>query len=218
LLGLPTSASAGTILSFGQVSNLDFLSYSASSATLTTHTVSTPLSTTSIPISVTSLLTIPISPTPAWETFVAPGLTSSTPQVGDEKGGFSGTIEITSAPDGAGVNILTATFSGIGILNASGGSGVLRIPDGATYTSNEPDIVAAFGGAPGSTVTIPGGNLALTLVNVSPLQSGTFADFTAQSVGNFATVIPEPASIVMMGLGLLGVLGYGSLRHKSSKA
>src|SRR5271166_6507362 len=50
LLGLPTSASAGTILVFGQVSPTDFVSaaFSGNSATLTTVGVSPP--STSIPI------------------------------------------------------------------------------------------------------------------------------------------------------------------------
>jgi hypothetical protein len=139
-------------------------------------------------------------------------LTSSTPQVGHERGGFSGTIIISSLADGAGVNILTATFSG-GFLSVPppGGSGSLVVPGNVTFTSNFPEIEALLAG------TI-GGNLSLAFANVVPPQTGTFADFTAQNSGVFATVIPEPASVVMMGLGVLGVLGYGSLRHKSSKA
>src|SRR5271157_3572476 len=128
LLGLPTSASAGTILQFGQNSNLDHVSaaFSGNSATLTTVGVSDPVvSVTSIPITITQIGNVSLpagSPLTAWETFLAPGLTSSTPQAGDEKGGFSGEIIISSLHDGLGLNILTSVFSG-GILNASGGSG-----------------------------------------------------------------------------------------------
>lgn len=216
LLGLPTSASAGTILTFGQLNPADeaVATFSGNTATLTTHGVSNPISPTSIPITVTQIDDIPLPPgspfTTAFETFS--GLSSSTPQApgSDAKGGFSGTIEITSLPGGAGTNILTATFSGNGILNASGGAASLRVPENVTFTSAVPAIQTLIAGFTG--------NLSLSFTNLVPPQSGAFTTFTAQNSGLFATVIPEPASIVMMGLGLLGVLGYGSLRHKSSKA
>src|SRR5271157_3793526 len=94
LLGLPTSASAGTILVFGQPDNTNFIqaAFSGDTATLTTHGV-TPTTSTSIPIVITQLGNVSISPTAAFETFV--GLTSSTPQTGDLKGGFSGEIIIS---------------------------------------------------------------------------------------------------------------------------
>ncbi|MGZ3303099.1 MAG: hypothetical protein ACXWO3_18860, partial [Isosphaeraceae bacterium] len=200
LLGLPSSASAGTILIFGQSSPSDFVSaaFSGDSATLTTHGVSNTASPTSIPITVTQVgnVTFPGGTgLPAFETFV-PSLTSSTPQVGDEKGGFSREIIISSLPGGLGLNILTSVFSG-GILNATGNSGGLRVPGGVTFTTAEADIITALGGATTAT-----GNLSLSFTNVQPFQSGGFNDFTAQNSGLFATaavsaIIPEPASMVM---------------------
>ena len=224
LLGLPTSASAGTILIYGQQSPLDEVSaaFSGNSATLTTHGVSNPVSPLSIPVTITQIgnVTIPAgAAAPAFETFV-PSLTSSTPQVGDEKGGFSGEIIISSLPGGAGVNILTSVFSGNGILSALGNSAGLRVPENVTFTTAEADIIAAFGGATTAT-----GNLSLSFTNVIPFQSGAFTNFTAQNSGLMATVIPEPASIVMALWAVplwavLGMLGYRPLRHKykSSKA
>lgn len=224
LLGLPTSASAGTILVFGQNSPSDFVSaaFSGNSATLTTVGVSNPVSPTSIPITITQIgnVTIPAgAAAPAFETFLAPGLTSSTPQVGDEKGGVLGEIIISSLPGGLGVNILTSVFTG-GILSASGGSGGLRVPENVTFTTAEADIIAALGGATTAT-----GNLSLSFTNIVPSQSGAFTDSTAQNSGLMATTIPEPASIVMSLWAVplwavLGMLGYRPLRHryKSSKA
>ena len=94
LLGLPTSASAGTILVFGQTDNINFVqaAFSGDTATLTTDGV-TPTTSISIPVVITQIGNVPVSPTAAFETFV--GVTSSTPQTGDLKGGFSGEIIIS---------------------------------------------------------------------------------------------------------------------------
>jgi hypothetical protein len=222
LLGLPTSASAGTILVFGQVSPSDFVSaaVSGNSATLTTVGVSNPVSTTSIPILVTQVGNVPIvGGAAAYETFE--GVTSAAVQVGSDKGGFSGTIIISSNPGGLGVNILTTTFAGGTLSLPSQGSGSLsdaQPPFSVSFTSNFPAIEALLAGT-------TGGTFSLALANVSPLQPGTFTSFTAQNSGVFSTGIPEPASIVM-GLwavpvwAVLGMLGYRPLRHryKSSKA
>ena len=184
---------------------------------MTTVGVSSPLfSPTSIPITITQIGNVSIpagTAEPAFETFLAPGLTSSTPQVGDEKGGVLGEIIISSLPGGLGLNILTSVFTG-GILSASGGSGGLRVPENVTFTTNEADIIAALGGA--NTAT---GNLSLSFTNVAPPQSGAFTDFTAQNSGLFATTIPAPASIVMSLWAVplwavLGMLGYRPLRHR----
>lgn len=218
LLCLPTSASAATILQFGQQSNLDFVSaaFSGNSATLTTHGVSNPASPTSIPITITQIGDVPNVNIQAFETFVAPGLTSSTAQVGNLKGGFSGEIIISTLPGGAGNNFLTTVFNG-GTLNASSGAGGLNASEPTntvSFTTANPNIIAALGG-----FTTATGNFSLSFTNLTPVQSGAFTDFTAQNTGLFAAnVIPEPASIVMTGMGLMGVFGYGLLRRKSSKA
>ncbi len=222
LLGLPTSASAGTILVFGQVSPSDFVSaaVSGNSATLTTVGVSPP--STSIPILVTQVGNVPIvGGAAAYETFAFGGLTSAATQVGSDKGGFSGTIIISSDPGGLGVNILTTTFAGGTLSLPSQGSGALsdaQPPFSVSFTSNFPAIEAVLAGT-------TGGTFSLALANVSPIQPGTFTSFAAQNSGVFSTGIPEPASIVMAlwavpVWAVLGMLGYRPLRHrhKSSKA
>ncbi len=227
LLGLPTSASAGTILVFGQPDNTNFIqaAFSGDTATLTTHGV-TPTTSTSIPIVITQLGNVSISPTAAFETFV--GLTSSTPQTGDLKGGFSGEIIISqfSAENGFGVIALATTFSG-GTLKADGASGSLAasVPGNrVNFTTQDPSVEAALGGTTGV------GAFALSFAGITPSQSVPFVDFTAQNSGVFSTVsaahvIPEPASIAMALWAVplwavLGMLGYRPLRHryKSSKA
>jgi len=220
LLGLPTSASAGTILVFGQVSPSDFVSaaVSGNSATLTTVGVSPP--STSIPILVTQVGNVPLPVgAPAFETFE--GVTSAATQVGSDKGGFSGTIIISAGPGGTGQNILTTTFAGGTLSLPSQGSGALsdaQPPFSVSFTSANPTIEAVLAGTTGGTFSI-------ALANVMPLQPGTFTNFTAQNSGVFSTGIPEPASIVMAlwavpVWAVLGMLGYRPLRHryKSSKA
>ena len=149
LLGLPTSASAGTILVFGQTDNINFVqaAFSGDTATLTTVGV-TPTTSISIPVVITQIGSVPISPAAAFETFV--GLTSSTPQTGDLKGGFSGEIIIFqfSAENGYGEIALATTFSG-GTLKADGSSGSLAasVPlNTVTFTTQNPSVEAALGG------------------------------------------------------------------------
>ena len=155
----------------------------------------------------------------AFETFE--GVTSAAAQVGSDKGGFSGKIIISAGPGGIGQNILTTTFAGGTLSLPSQGSGSLsdaQPPNSVTFTSANPTIEAALGGT-------VGGTFSLALANITPPQSGTFTNFTAQNSGVFSTVIPEPASIVMALWAVplwavLGMLGYRPLRHKykSSKA
>jgi len=220
LLGLPTSASAGTILVFGQTDNTNFVqaAFSGATATLTTHEV-TPTISVSVPIALTQLGITLIPPTPAFETFV--GVTSSTPQTGDLIGGFSGSIIISVGSGGTGGIYLDTTFSG-GTLKADGGSGSLAasVPlNTVNFTTQNPLVEAALGGTTGV------GAFALSFAGVTPPQSVPFVGFTTQNSGVFSTVIPEPASIVMALWAVplwavLGRLGYRPLRHryKSSKA
>ena len=215
LLGLPTSASAGTILDFGQTDNTNFVSaaFSGNTATLTTHQI-TPATSVSIPVTITQIGNVLVPPTAAFETFV--GVTSSTPQTGDLKGGFSGEIIISqfSAEQGFGEIALATTFSG-GTLKADGGSGSLAasVPlDTVNFTTQNALVEAALGGA-------TSGAFALSFAGITPSQSVPFVDFTTQNSGVFSA-IPEPASIVMALWAVLGMLGYRPLRHKykSSKA
>jgi hypothetical protein len=226
LLGLPTSASAGTILVFGQTDNSNFVqaAFSGDTATLTTHGV-TPTASISIPIVLTQLGNVQVPPTAAFETFVGGGLTSSTPQTGDLKGGFSGEIIISVAPAelGFGGIFLDTTFSG-GTLKADGASGSLAasVPlNTVNFTTQNPLVEAALGGTTGV------GAFALSFAGITPPQSVPFGPFNTQNSGVFSTVsvIPEPASISMALWAVplwavLGMLGYGPLRHryKSSKA
>ena len=115
----------------------------------------------------------------AFETFE--GVTSAAAQVGSDKGGFSGTIIISSDPGGLGVNILTTTFAGGTLSLPSQGSGSLsdaQPPNSVSFTSNFPAIEALLAGT-------TGGTFSLALANVSPLQTGTFTNFTAQEQRRF---------------------------------
>ena len=222
MLGLPTAASAGTILVFGQTDNINFVqaAFLGDTATLTTHRV-TPTTSISIPVVITQIGNVLIPPTAAFETFV--GVTSSTPQTGDLKGGFSGEIIISqlSAEQGFGPIALDTTFSG-GTLKADGGSGSLAasVPlSTVNFTTQNPLVELALGGTTGA------GAFSLSFAGINPSQGVPFVNFTTQNSGVFSSVIPEPASIVMALWAVplwavLGRLGYRPLRrkYKSSKA
>ena len=224
LLGLPTSASAGTILVFGQVttgtgtSPFVHAAFSGDTATLTTNQV-TPTTSISIPVTITQIGTIPISPTAAFETFV--GVTSSTPQTGDLKGGFSGEIIISqnSAAQGFGEIALDTKFSG-GTLKADGASGSLAasVPlNTVTFTTQNALVEAALGGTTGV------GAFALSFAGIDPPQSVPFSNFNAQNSGVFSTVPHERHSRARLdrdgalGRAALGRAGHARLQAASAQ-
>src|SRR5271157_1850940 len=194
LLGLPTSASAGTILAFAQPDNINFVraTFSGDTATLTSNQI-TPITSISIPVEVTQIGNVLVPATPAFETFV--GVTSSTPQTGDEKLGFSGEIIISTATAEAGYGsiFLATTFSG-GTLKVDGGSGSLAasVPlSTVSFTTQNLFVEAALGGFTGV------GAFALSFAGITPPQGVPFVDLTTQNSGVFSSAIPEPTSIVL---------------------
>jgi len=121
------------------------------------------------------------------------------------QGGWSGSYSINQSG-----NILTVAFTGA-ILSVGGGSGTLQSGAGGTVT-----ITANFG----SPITQPEA-FSFGWSNVTPLtptvSGGVIQNWTAHDVNTqSATVVPEPSSFAIAGLGALGLIGYGLRRRKGA--
>jgi hypothetical protein len=221
-LALATSASAATILQFKQTSSLPPDQVTATN----TGTPGTTVLTTNsalVPGGIPVDLTIGPATISANEFFVAPGLTSSPPGSATLVGttvsqdGYSGTIQFIGTGVNAGVNILTATFSGgtlSGALNgASAGLNASAPTNNVVFTSAFAPVIALMGGN-----NVPGGfNISFSNIPALTISNNSIASFTAQNSGTFSTaVIPEPTSIVMAGMSVVAGLGFHGLRRLSS--
>jgi len=193
---LGSSTQAGTILNFGQTNPLDVVTATSSGGVITLSTAgNVDGGGTSIPVTITNLLGAPTPGLPAFETFV--GVTNG--------GGatFSGKIEYTSLPGGAGVDYLTATFTAATISGATGGSA-------GSIMAGSPTLTFASGLASLDGTT----GMAVAFSNVSP-GLGTFP-WTAQTAGGFsATIVPEPGTLCLASIAAaIGTLAYGRKRMK----
>jgi hypothetical protein len=237
-LALSTPASAATILAFSQNSNVDFVNADRTGGTSTLNSDGGVGTTLSIPILVTQIGNVPISPTLAFETFLpsggsTSGLQSTAPVIAGVEIGFNGTILISSTPfniSGGTQDILRAVIVN-GRADANGAAGGFNAssfstnggnPTTVTLTSQNVFVQIALG-LPGAPTAGPvQGAVSLTLVNITPQQTGAgFTSFQGQSTGNFSTVsaVPEPASFLSAGTAVLAGLGcFGWSRRKSSKA
>jgi len=220
-LALATSASAATILQFKQTSSVPPDQVTATN----TGTPGTTVLTTGsalVPGGIPVDLTIGPATISANEFFVAPGLTSG---VGGatlsgttvSQDGYSGTIQFIGTGVNAGVNILTATFTGgtlSGALNgASAGLNASAPTNNVVFTSAFAPVIALMGGN-----NVPGGfNISFSNIPALTISNNSIASFTAQNSGTFSTaVIPEPTSIVMAGMSVVAGLGFHGLRRLSS--
>jgi hypothetical protein len=203
LIGLAApAANAAVILTFGQIGAGDTIT-----GTVNGTATATDITGSNIPVDIDEILGgvpvagfLDLSAASSGAAATAGGFTTQT---------YTGSFSITSAIGGGGTNFLSGTFNDA--VFGAGSSLTLSVSNGS------PGETADFTSSviPLKDLGNPRG-IALSFSDVHPsvgIDGTTLAAFTSSVAGDFSANVPEPASLALLGVGVLGI-GFASRRRR----
>jgi hypothetical protein len=218
LLGLALSvpsANADTILVFGQNGLTDTVTATNNGKTgvnggtmLTVHEAEVTITAIGAPLA---------TPLTAYFSLTA---TSDSNAVLDSSGhvnqDFSGSFTLTQNANGTGTNYLSGTF--VGDVGASGAT-VFGSGTSLTFSASDPSGIPSLTSSVIGELLDPRG-MSLAFTDVTPsariTANDTIGAFKSNLSGNFsASAVPEPSSLVLSCISVLGLVGY-TWRRKAS--
>jgi len=189
------TAHANTILTFGQSSGSNTITGTQAAGTTT-------ITGTNVGVVITQIDAAVVTPLAAFlnltMTSVAPAVVTS----GNVEQRYTGTFTITSGSGGSGTNYLSGSFTD-STFGAIGGAGL-------TVQAAQPPDTVSFTSGVISTLNVAR-NISLSLTNVTPfvnVTNSSIGSFTASIGGNFSAnnvVVPEPATLMLLGTALAGL-------------
>jgi hypothetical protein len=200
LAGLPLTANATQVISFGQTGATNTVTGTANgTGTATTITV------TDAALLVDQLLGVVIPPAlGGFMDLTATSIDAAVPVGTAVLQHYSGNFCITSATGCGGTDYLSGTFSDAAFGSAGGDQLSVNV-------ANPPDTLTLSSSVIPASELVPPSSFTLALSNVTPalsIDTATIASFTGSFAGTAdATTanVPEPASMALFGVGLLGL-------------
>jgi hypothetical protein len=196
-LAMSDARAGTTILNFGQANNKDLFVGTRSGS-------STSLAATDVPIIITQIdSNVVSSPLLAYFTLNATSVGTATIDAGNHvQQNYDGSFSIYSKTGKTGTDYLSGQFQDTVFGGGTSLTMSASTAGGSSLLTFQSDVITLLG---------PDRSLSLGLSLASPIsiKNGTLDSFKATVSGNFSASVPEPSSIVILGIGV-GVLGIGA--------